>query len=71
LRFAQTELSSASAPIENEIGDETEVENSEIKAENADEANDATAVADADSTLDSTAAVGALRLPDKEPYQVG
>jgi hypothetical protein len=68
-RFAQTELSSASAPIENEIGDETEVENSEIKAENADEANDATAVADADSTLDSTAAVGALRLPDKEPYR--
>ncbi|HEX8638829.1 MAG TPA: hypothetical protein VF692_12250, partial [Pyrinomonadaceae bacterium] len=69
LRFAQTEQSSASAPIENEIGDETEVEIGDIKAENADEANDATAVADADSTLDSTAAVGALRLPDKEPYR--
>lgn len=68
-RFAQTEQSSASAPIENEIGDETEVENSEINAENADEANDTTAAADADSTLDSTAAVGALRLPDKEPYR--
>jgi hypothetical protein len=65
-RFAQTEQSSASAPIENEIGDETEVANSEIEAENADEA---TAVANADSTLGSTAAVGALRLPDKEPYQ--
>ena len=69
LRFAQTEQSSASAPIENEMSDETEVENSEIKAENADEANDATAAADADSTLNSTAALGALRLPDKEPYQ--
>lgn len=68
-RFAQAEQSSASAPVENEIGDGTEVENYETEAENADEATDATAVADVESTLGSTAVVGALRLPDKEPYQ--